>query len=43
MFQKGLSSAVFLCVVVVNTAWNAAAQAPEELYADGMQAVRQGK
>ncbi|MYB96337.1 tetratricopeptide repeat protein [Candidatus Poribacteria bacterium] len=43
MFQKGLSSAVFLCVVFVNTAWNAAAQAPQELYADGMQAVRQGK
>ena len=43
MFQKGLSSIVFLSVVFVSTAWNAAAQAPQELYADGMQAVRQGR
>lgn len=43
MFQKGLSSAVFLCVIFVNTALNAAAQTPQDLYARGMQAARQGK
>ena len=43
MFQNGLSSAIFLCVVFMNTAWNAAAQTPQDLYARGMQAARQGK
>ena len=43
MFQKGLSSAVFFCFVFISIAWNAAAEAPQVLYADGMLAVRQGK
>ena len=43
MFQKGLSSAVFFCVIFVNIAGNAAAQTPQDLYARGMQAARQGK
>ena len=41
MFRKGLSFAVFLCVVFVSTAWNATAQTPQDLYTRGMQAARQ--
>lgn len=41
MFQKGLSSAVFLCVIFMNTTWNTAAQTPQDIYARGMQAARQ--
>ncbi|MCG9131074.1 tetratricopeptide repeat protein [Candidatus Poribacteria bacterium] len=43
MFRKGLSFAVFFFVVLISVATDAVAQTPEELYARGMQAVRQGK
>ena len=43
MFRKGLSFAVFFFVVFVGIAWDVMAQAPQELYARGMQAVRQGR
>ena len=43
MFQKGLPSALFLCFLFVNTVSDAPGQTPQELYARGMQAVRQGK
>ncbi|MDE0683462.1 MAG: tetratricopeptide repeat protein [Candidatus Poribacteria bacterium] len=43
MFRKGLSFAVFFFVVSVGIAWDVMAQAPQELYARGMQAVRQGR
>ena len=43
MFQKGLSFTLFLCSVFVITVWDAPAQTPQELYARGMQAARQGK
>ena len=43
MFRKGLSFTVFLFLVLVSTASDAVAQTPQELYARGMQAVRQGK
>ena len=43
MFRKGLSFAVFFFLVLISVATDAVAQTPEELYASGMQAVRQGK
>lgn len=43
MFQKGLSFALFLCCVFVNTVLDAPAQTPQDLYTRGMQAVRQRK
>ena len=43
MFQKGLSFTAFFLGILFSIVWDAAAQAPQELYADGMQAVRQGK
>ena len=43
MSQKGVSRLVFLLIVFISVAWNAVAQTPQELYARGMQAARQGK
>lgn len=43
MFRKGLSFTVFFFVVFVSIAPDVVAQTPQELYARGMQAVRQGK
>ena len=43
MSQKGVSFLIFLLVVFVNIVWSAVAQTPQDLYARGMQAARQGK
>ena len=43
MFRKGLSFTAFFLVILFGISWNATAQTPEELYARGMQAVRQGR
>ena len=43
MSQKGISFVFCLLIVFVNTAWDTVAQTPQELYARGMQAARQGE
>ena len=43
MFRTGLSFAVFFFLVFVSIAPDVVAQTPQDLYARGMQAVRQGK
>jgi tetratricopeptide (TPR) repeat protein len=43
MFRKGLSFAVFFLLVLVSPACVAVAQIPQDLYAHGMQAARQGE
>ncbi len=43
MFRKGLSFAVFSFFVLVSTTCVAVAQTPQDLYARGMQAARQGE
>ena len=43
MSQKGISFVFCLLIVFVSTVWNTVAQTPQELYARGMQAARQGE
>ena len=43
MSQKGISFVFCMLIVFVNTAWDTVAQTPQELYARGMQAARQGE
>ena len=43
MSQKGISFIFSLLIVFVITVWDAVAQTPQELYARGMQAARQGE
>ncbi len=43
MLQKGVSFPVFLLVIFFSVVWDAVAQTPQDLYARGMQAARQGE
>ena len=43
MLQKGVSFVFFLLIIFISTAWDTVARTPEDLYAQGMQAVRQGE
>lgn len=43
MLQKGVSFPVFLLVIFLSVVWDAVAQTPQDLYARGMQAARQGE
>ena len=43
MLQKGVSFPVFLLVIFLSVVWGAVAQTPQDLYARGMQAARQGE
>ena len=43
MLQKGVSFPVFLLVIFLSVVWDAVAQTPQDLYAHGMQAARQGE
>ena len=43
MLQKGVSFPVFFLVIFFSVVWDAVAQTPQDLYARGMQAARQGE
>ena len=43
MSQKGVSFVAYLLVIFVSIAWDVVAQTPQDLYARGMQAARQGE